>query len=119
MLPAFPEHLEIHEDSAREVLQGSISHDLKLERLVAVKVLRPDRRWDGLLDTIWKKFVAEARILAKLEHPNLATIYEFPELYESPEHVGDPDKIIGWAIVMEYLRMALSTTSDAAGPLAR
>ena len=104
MPPGLPKHLEIQEKFDTGGF-GRVyrARDLKLERLVAVKVLRPERRWDGLLDTIWKKFVAEARVLAKLEHPNLARIYEFPDLYESPEHVGDPDKFIGWAIVMEYL----------------
>jgi len=53
---------------------GTVYHavDESLERDVAIKVLNPD-----LADTeILKRFRAEATILARLNHPSIATIYE-------------------------------------------
>ena len=56
---------------------GTVYHavDESLERDVAIKVLNPD-----LADSeILKRFRSEATILAKLNHPSIATIYElFP-----------------------------------------
>jgi serine/threonine-protein kinase len=69
---------------------GTVYHavDESLERDVAIKVLNPD-----LADSeILKRFRAEATILAKLNHPSIATIYElFP--WET-----------GLLMVMEFVR---------------
>ena len=50
--------------------------DDQLQRLIAVKTLRPDKPAHG---TIAERFLEEARITARLEHPGIAPIYELKE----------------------------------------
>jgi serine/threonine protein kinase len=52
--------------------------DTKLGRPAAIKVLSHDDASDD--DTLTKRFQREARELAKLEHPNIITIYQYGEL---------------------------------------
>src|SRR5713226_5744405 len=50
------------------------AHDERLDRFVALKILPPG----ALVDADSRKsFQSEAQVLAKLNHPNIATIYEF------------------------------------------
>ncbi|MGH7547066.1 MAG: protein kinase domain-containing protein [Gemmatimonadales bacterium] len=49
-----------------------LAHDLTLEREVAIKVLPPDVAQD---DQIVRRFQQEAKIAAKLDHPNIIPIY--------------------------------------------
>ncbi len=51
--------------------------DTRLGRTAAIKVLAHDDADD---DTLTKRFQREARELAKLEHPNIITIYQYGEL---------------------------------------
>ncbi|RIV21586.1 serine/threonine protein kinase [Fibrisoma montanum] len=48
--------------------------DLTLDRIVAVKLIRPDLQ-DR--DDIEKRFQREAKALARLNHPNIASVYNF------------------------------------------
>ena len=65
--------------------------DETLDRDVAIKTLKA-----GLADTeIMKRFRAEATILAKLNHPQIATIYE---LYRSETDL---------LMVMEFVLLAM------------
>ncbi len=50
------------------------AHDLQLERDVAIKLLLPGTLSD---ESTRKRFRKEALSLAKLNHPNIATIFEF------------------------------------------
>src|ERR1700723_3398526 len=50
------------------------AHDLQLERDVAIKVLPSGMLTD---EVARKRFSKEALSLAKLSHPNVATIFEF------------------------------------------
>src|ERR1700678_1717045 len=50
------------------------AHDERLERDVALKVLPPGMLAD---EAARKRFRKEALVLAKLNHPNIETIYEF------------------------------------------
>src|SRR5437870_2202000 len=63
--------------------------DLMLERDVAVKVLRPDVAGQS---NLVERFRSEAMALARLNHPNIATLYTF--LRE-----GD-----AFYMIMEYVR---------------
>jgi tetratricopeptide (TPR) repeat protein len=56
-----------------EVYEG---RDDKLQRMVAVKVLRAERRLDPLAK---QRFLREARILSKVEHPNICRVLDFVE----------------------------------------
>ncbi len=49
-----------------------LAHDLTLEREVAIKVLPPDVAQD---DQVVRRFQQEAKIAAKLDHPNIIPIY--------------------------------------------
>ena len=62
--------------------------DETLEREVAIKVLNPDLGDPEIL----KRFRAEAITLARLNHPNIATLYEFAQ--------HDDDLLM----VMEFVR---------------
>jgi predicted Ser/Thr protein kinase len=76
--------------------------DETLDREVAIKILNPE-----LADTeIMKRFRAEATTLAKLNHPEIATIYE---LFRSENDL---------LMVMEFVRgETLDKLSDRLGPL--
>ncbi|MDQ4074854.1 MAG: serine/threonine protein kinase, partial [Chloroflexota bacterium] len=47
--------------------------DTHLERSVAIKMMRPD---GALSDMEQDAFLAEARMVAKLNHPNIVTLYD-------------------------------------------
>src|SRR2546430_1083086 len=70
----FP-HLEVIEMIGRGGM-GAVykARQKELDRLVALKILPPDIGDDrGFAD----RFVREAKALAKLNHPNIVTLYEF------------------------------------------
>ena len=48
--------------------------DTMLEREVAIKMLRPDLAYQ---DQVVERFKSEAVALAKLSHPNIATLHAF------------------------------------------
>ncbi|MBI1793041.1 MAG: serine/threonine protein kinase [Chloroflexi bacterium] len=50
------------------------ARDILLDRYVAIKVLRDDRRRDANFD---EQFRHEARAVANLTHPNIVTVYDF------------------------------------------
>lgn len=52
-----------------------------LDRYVAIKVLHPAFREDP---NFLARFQREARIVAKLDHPNIVPIYDFAEHREHP-----------------------------------
>jgi serine/threonine protein kinase len=62
------------------------ARDTKLERLVALKVLRPEHMPAGSLGTdttaASKRMLREARAVAALEHPNVIAIFDVGELQE-------------------------------------
>ena len=52
-----------------------LAHDTALKRAVAVKVLLPEAQGDA----VSRRFLREARILARLTHPNIVAIHESEE----------------------------------------
>ncbi len=52
----------------------SVAEDTDLERVVALKQLRPERTLDPMA---LARFVREARITGRLQHPNIVPVYEF------------------------------------------
>lgn len=57
-----------------KVLRG---YDPRLERPVAIKVVRPDRLLDAA--PYRERFLREARVLAKVTHPNVVTVHDLGE----------------------------------------
>jgi serine/threonine protein kinase len=85
------------------------AYDTRLERDVAVKIIRIDQFPPAALEKVLKRFEREAKSLAKLTHPNIVHINDFGE------HEGVP------YLVMDYLpggtlkeRMSLPMTWQAA-----
>jgi len=67
------------------------AYDTRLERNVALKVLRTDQFIPAQLHMVLQRFEREAKSLAKLKHPNIVNILDFGEYENSPY------------LVMEYL----------------
>jgi eukaryotic-like serine/threonine-protein kinase len=67
------------------------AHDPRLERDVAVKVIRTDQFPPAALGQILKRFEREAKSLARLSHPNIVKVHDFGEVEGSPY------------LIMEYL----------------
>src|SRR6201981_3056744 len=56
------------------------AHDQRLDRDVALKVLSPTLLHD---ETYLYRFQREARLLSKLNHPNIATVHDFDTVNET------------------------------------
>lgn len=67
------------------------AHDTRLERDVAVKIIRSGAFPSETLADVLKRFEREAKSLARLSHPNIVKVHDFGE------HEGSP------YLVMEYL----------------
>ena len=67
------------------------AYDTRLERDVAIKIIRREAFSEEALDEVLKRFEREAKSLAKLSHPNIVKVHDFGE------HEGSP------YLVMEYL----------------
>ena len=67
------------------------AYDTRLERDVALKIIRTDMFMPSALQQVIKRFEREAKSLAKLSHPNIVSIIDYGE------HEGVP------YLVMEYL----------------
>jgi serine/threonine-protein kinase len=78
------------------------AYDTDLHRTVAIKVLASKYIED---DTMKQRFLREARMASKLNHPNIATIYEIGEAAGNPY------------IVMEYVEGETLMDRLAEGPL--
>jgi serine/threonine protein kinase len=61
-----------------------LAHDTKLDRSVAIKSLPPEVMSN---ETFRSRLKREARILASLNHPNIAAIYEQIEEPQSPGYL--------------------------------
>jgi TolB-like protein/Flp pilus assembly protein TadD len=97
-----PFHIE------RELGRGAVgvvylAHDTKLDREVAIKSLPPEVKDNP---KALSRFTREARVLASLNHPNIATIYEELEEAEGVNY-----------LVLEYVPGQTLAERVAQGPL--
>jgi len=67
------------------------AYDTRLEREVAVKIIRSDLFGNAVIERILKRFEREAKAMAKFSHANIVKVYDYGE------HEGSP------YIVMELL----------------
>ncbi len=67
------------------------AYDTRLERFVAIKVIRTDQFAPSMLAEMLKRFEREAKALAQLSHPNIVHVHDYGE-YEGAPY-----------LVMEYL----------------
>jgi len=67
------------------------AYDTRLERDVAIKILRTGNLAPSMLERTLKRFEREAKTLARLSHPNIVKILDYGEFEGSPY------------LVMEYL----------------
>jgi eukaryotic-like serine/threonine-protein kinase len=58
--------------------------DTRLERDVAIKVIRQEEVIPSNLERVRKRFEREARALAKLNHPNIVKVIDYGEYENSP-----------------------------------
>jgi len=80
-----------------------LGHDLSLDRPVALKLLRHEL---AQIPTLTKRLVDEARAQARLQHPNVVTIYYIGQFEGAPY------------FVMEYVRgRTLAETLEKHGPI--
>ncbi|MEW5941495.1 MAG: serine/threonine-protein kinase, partial [Chloroflexota bacterium] len=66
-------------------------YDTRLERDVAVKIIRTDNILPSILERTLKRFEREAKALARLTHPNIVKVMDYGEHENKPY------------LVMEYL----------------
>ena len=52
------------------------ARDSELERRVALKLVRPDRTVHGDPHALWGRLLDEARVLARVSHPNVVAIFD-------------------------------------------
>ena len=84
--------------------------DTRLDRTVALKVLSPALTAD---ETFRERFTREARAIARLNHPNICSVYDAGAAQAS----SDPRKQMQF-LAMEYLdgeTLAVATGARAAG----
>jgi serine/threonine protein kinase len=67
------------------------AHDMRLDREVAIKVIRRDAFPQEQMEMLLKRFERESKSLAKLSHPNIVGVMDYGEFEGSPY------------LVMEYL----------------
>ena len=60
------------------------AYDTRLEREVALKVIRSEEFGPAALERLGKRFEREARVLAKFEHPNIVPIMDYGEYQGAP-----------------------------------
>jgi len=67
------------------------AYDTRLERPVAIKVIRTDQFAPAVLEQVLRRFEREAKALAQLSHPNIVHVHDYGEYEDAPY------------LVMEYL----------------
>ena len=60
------------------------AYDTRLERDVAIKIIRSDLFGKSVLNQILKRFEREAKALARLDHPHIIKVFDYGEYQGSP-----------------------------------
>ncbi len=60
------------------------AYDTRLERDVAVKIIRTDLFGQAVIERILKRFEREAKALARLTHPNIVKVTDYGEYEGKP-----------------------------------
>ncbi len=60
------------------------AYDTRLERDVAIKVIRTDQFGSAAIDKVLKRFEREAKALAKLSHPNIVGVIDYGDYEDVP-----------------------------------
>jgi serine/threonine protein kinase len=60
------------------------ARDNRLNRTVAIEIIREDQFGTTAMEEIRKRFAREASVLAGFDHPNIAHVYDFGEHEASP-----------------------------------
>ena len=60
------------------------AYDTRLEREVAIKIIRSDLFGKSIIDRILMRFEREAKALARLDHPHIIKVHDFGEYKGSP-----------------------------------
>ena len=89
------------------------AYDTRLEREVAIKIIRQDAFPPEILHDVLKRFEREAKSLARLSHPNIVKVLDYGEYEGSPflvleyfsggtlkEKIGEP---ISWQDAMRWV----------------
>lgn len=95
-----------------------LARDKQLDRLVAVKIMAPEL----MRDAVWvDRFEQEARMMARLDHPNIVPIYEIGEengrLYLAMKYINGPSLATQIAskgpLEIEMIEFVMSQIADA------
>src|SRR5258706_4777475 len=63
------------------------AYDSRLERDVAIKIIRKGAFTTDALDEVLKRFERQAKSLVKLSHPNIVKVHDYSE-HESSPYLG-------------------------------
>lgn len=95
------------------------AYDTRLEREVAIKVIRRNAFSPDILERVLKRFDREAKSLARLTHPNIVSIIDYGEYENSPYLVmpylpgGTVKQFLGKPINYEKVVELLLPIADA------
>lgn len=78
------------------------ARDLLLERIVALKVLHPEKTVDPDSAETWRRFLSEARAVARLNHPNIVSVYQFSDA--TPAETYFAMEYIDGLTITDYVR---------------
>ena len=94
-------------------------YDTRLEREVAIKLIRTELFGQTLLEQVLKRFEREARALAKLDHPHIVHVYDYGEYRGAPYLVmqylpgGTLNQRIGYRVPFQEAAALLAPVAEA------
>jgi len=95
------------------------AYDLRLERDVAVKIIRTDEIPPSQLDRLMKRFEREAKAQSKFSHPNIVSVFDFGKYQDVPYLVlaylpgGNLKERLTHAMLIDEALRILIQVSDA------